>query len=92
MSVNPATGEVLRELECAGDAEVESAVKRAHVAQVSWAELGLRRRIAILREFQEKVASPEKIEIAAAITREAGKPLAEALSPKFWSCSMRRDF
>ncbi len=40
--------------------------------------LGLRRRIAILREFQGKLYA-KKSEIAAAITREVGKPLAEAL-------------
>src|SRR5580704_16604188 len=77
-SVNPATGEVLRELDCAGEGEVEAAVTRARVAQVAWADLGLRRRIELIREFQAKLHA-KKSEIAAAITREAGKPLAEAL-------------
>ena len=77
-SVNPATGEILRELECAGKVEVEAAVWRARAAQASWAELGLRRRIAILREFQGKLHA-RKSEVAAAITREVGKPLAESL-------------
>jgi succinate-semialdehyde dehydrogenase/glutarate-semialdehyde dehydrogenase len=78
VSVNPATGEVLREIECAGEVEVEAVVKRARAAQGGWAELGIRRRIAILREFQAKLYA-RKSEIAAAITREAGKPLVEAL-------------
>jgi acyl-CoA reductase-like NAD-dependent aldehyde dehydrogenase len=78
VSVNPATGEVLGELECAGDGKVEAAVERARTAQPGWAELGLRKRIAVLREFQTKLHA-KKSEIAAAITREAGKPLAEAL-------------
>src|ERR1700736_2292634 len=78
VSVNPATGEVLRQLECAGEAEVEAAVARARAAQAAWAELGLRRRIAVLCEFQAKLHG-SKSEIAAAITREAGKPLVEAL-------------
>src|SRR6266568_7306640 len=77
-SVNPATGEVLRELECAGEGDVLAAVARARAAQAAWAELGLRRRIAVLREFQAKVHA-RKSEIAVAITREAGKPLVEAL-------------
>jgi acyl-CoA reductase-like NAD-dependent aldehyde dehydrogenase len=77
-SVNPATGEVLREFECAGESEVEAVVARAHEAQPAWAEMGLRRRIAILREFQAKLHA-KKSEVAAAITREAGKPLVEAL-------------
>src|SRR5580700_2350053 len=77
-SVNPATGEVLRELDCAGAGEIEAAVTRARAAQPSWAELGLGRRIAILRAFQGKLYS-SKSEVAAAITREVGKPLVEAL-------------
>jgi acyl-CoA reductase-like NAD-dependent aldehyde dehydrogenase len=79
VSVNPATGEVLREFECGGVWEVESAVARAHAAQVAWADLGLAKRIEILRAFQEKLHA-SKDEIAAAITREGGKPLAEALT------------
>jgi acyl-CoA reductase-like NAD-dependent aldehyde dehydrogenase len=78
VSVNPATGEILRELECAGEGEVEAAVARARVAQAAWAEIGLRRRIAVLREFQANLYT-RKSEIAAAITREVGKPLVEAL-------------
>jgi acyl-CoA reductase-like NAD-dependent aldehyde dehydrogenase len=76
--VNPATGEILRELECAGEAEVVAAVARAGAAQAAWADLGLRHRIAVLREFQARLFE-RKSEIAAAITREVGKPLAEAL-------------
>ncbi len=78
VSLNPATGEILRELECAGEGEVEAAVARARAAQVAWAEIGLRRRIAVLREFQARLYA-RKSEIAAAITREVGKPLVEAL-------------
>jgi len=78
-SVNPATGEVLRELECAGDAEVQAAVARARTAQPAWAEAGLRQRITVLREFQRRLHE-RKSEIARAITQEAGKPVAEALT------------
>jgi len=77
-SVNPATGELLRGFECAGEGEVQAAVERARAAQLAWADLGLRRRIAVLREFQAKLYA-KKSEIAAAITREVGKPLVEAL-------------
>jgi len=77
-SVNPATRELLREFECVGDGEVQAAVERARAAQLAWADLGLRRRIAVLREFQAKLYA-KKSEIAAAITREVGKPLVEAL-------------
>jgi succinate-semialdehyde dehydrogenase/glutarate-semialdehyde dehydrogenase len=76
--VNPATGEILRELECAGEGEIEAAVAGARAAQAAWAGLGLRHRIAVMREFQAKLFA-RKSEIAAGITREVGKPLAEAL-------------
>jgi len=78
-SVNPATGEILREFACADEIEVSSAVARAHMAQPAWAELGVRRRIAVLRKFLRRLLE-KKLEIAQAITREAGKPVAEALT------------
>jgi succinate-semialdehyde dehydrogenase/glutarate-semialdehyde dehydrogenase len=78
-SVNPATGEVLRELECAGETEVRAAVARARAAQAAWAAIGVRKRIAVLREFQRRLHE-NKTEIAEAISREAGKPVAEALT------------
>jgi len=77
-SVNPATGEILREFAGAREDDVFAAVARARAAQVAWAELGLRHRINILREFQGKLHA-RKSEIAEAITREVGKPLVEAL-------------
>jgi succinate-semialdehyde dehydrogenase/glutarate-semialdehyde dehydrogenase len=78
MSLNPATGEVLAEFACASEDEVLAAVARARAAQYAWRELALRKRIAILREFQRSLHA-KKSEVADAITREAGKPRAEAL-------------
>jgi acyl-CoA reductase-like NAD-dependent aldehyde dehydrogenase len=78
-SLNPATGEILRELECAGESEMLAAVALARAAQPSWAGTGVRKRIAVLREFQRKLHE-KKSEIAKAIAREAGKPVAEALT------------
>jgi len=78
-SVNPATGEVLREMECTREGEVIAAVARARAAQPAWFEIGVRKRTAVLREFQRRL-SEKKTEIAEAITREAGKPVAEALT------------
>ena len=77
-SLNPATGELLRELDCAGETEIFAAVDRARAAQPAWAALGLKKRLSILRAFQRNLHT-RKSEIAAAITSEAGKPLAEAL-------------
>lgn len=77
-SVNPATGEILREFEIADSSEVAAVVARARAAQPGWNESGVQRRIAILRNFQ-RLLLEKKSEIACAITREAGKPVVEAL-------------
>ena len=77
-SVNPATGAVLRQIDCASDADVRAAVERARRAQPEWNALGVERRIEILRRFQ-RVLFDRKTEIARAITEEAGKPYVEAL-------------
>jgi acyl-CoA reductase-like NAD-dependent aldehyde dehydrogenase len=79
VSVNPATGEVLRELECVDEAAVRAVAARGRVAQEEWAAIGIRRRISVLRQFQ-RILSEKKSEIATAIAREAGKPIAEALT------------
>jgi succinate-semialdehyde dehydrogenase/glutarate-semialdehyde dehydrogenase len=78
VSVNPATGETLREMPCASDTEVCAAVERAHAAQPAWNELGVQKRIAMLRTFQGLLYE-RKSDIARLITREAGKPCVEAL-------------
>ena len=77
-STNPSTGETLREFECASEAEVQAAVARARAAQPKWSELGARRRVATLHEFQN-LLHKKKSDIARLITREAGKPYVEAL-------------
>ena len=77
-SVNPATGEVLREFDPATEHEVRAAVNRARAAQAAWNELGVQRRISILRKFQ-RLLHARKSEVARVITSEAGKPLGEAL-------------
>jgi acyl-CoA reductase-like NAD-dependent aldehyde dehydrogenase len=78
VSTNPATGEVLRALDCASDADVDCAVSRARSAQPAWAALSVSKRIATLREFQ-RLLHERKAEVASLVTREAGKPYVEAL-------------
>jgi acyl-CoA reductase-like NAD-dependent aldehyde dehydrogenase len=77
-SVNPATGEVLGELDSAGPAEVGAAVFRARTTQAEWNALGIRNRIRILRRFQQ-ILLTRKNDVARRITQEAGKPCVEAL-------------
>src|SRR5271163_118105 len=78
VSVNPASGQVLREFESATDEEVRAAVARARAAQPGWNEIGVQRRIFLLREFQ-RLLHARKFEVGRVITTEAGKPLVEAL-------------
>ena len=79
VSLNPATGETLRELNCASEHEVHEAVAHARAAQPAWFELGIRRRIALVKNFQY-LLHERKSEVAKLITREAGKPYVEALT------------
>ena len=77
-SVNPATGEVLGELDCAGPTEVHAAVARARAAQQDWNAWGVRNRVKVLRRFQQILLTRKK-DVARRITEEAGKPYVESL-------------
>jgi acyl-CoA reductase-like NAD-dependent aldehyde dehydrogenase len=78
VSVNPATGEVLGELDSAGPTEVRAAVARARAVQPEWNSWGVRNRIEVIRRFQQLLLS-QKTDIARRITQESGKPQVEAL-------------
>jgi succinate-semialdehyde dehydrogenase/glutarate-semialdehyde dehydrogenase len=78
VSANPATGEILREFECATEAQVQAAVARARAAQPAWNEMGVRKRSEILRTFQQLLLE-KKSEVARLISQEEGKPCVEAL-------------
>jgi acyl-CoA reductase-like NAD-dependent aldehyde dehydrogenase len=77
-SVNPATAEVLGELDSAGSIEVRAAVARAREAQRDWNAWGVGNRVRVLRGFQQ-ILLAHKTDIARRITQEAGKPQVEAL-------------
>ena len=77
-SVNPATGEVMREFEPASEAEVIAAVARARAAQPAWYGLGVQQADRSSRQLS-RTPSPKKSEVARLITHEAGKPQVEAL-------------
>jgi succinate-semialdehyde dehydrogenase/glutarate-semialdehyde dehydrogenase len=77
-SVNPATGEILGELDSAGPAEVRATVARARAAQPDWNAWGIRHRVRVVRRFQQLLLA-RKAGIARRITLEAGKPMVEAL-------------
>jgi acyl-CoA reductase-like NAD-dependent aldehyde dehydrogenase len=78
VSVNPATGEILREFEPVTEAGVNATVARARAAQPAWHGSGVRQRISILDRFRQ-LLHQKKSEIARLITSENGKPQVEAL-------------
>jgi len=76
---NPATDEVIGEISCFSNAEIAAAVERARKAQRRWAEVAVGERLKILRKFQ-RLLCEQRESVAAIVTREAGKPLAEAVA------------
>ena len=77
-SLNPATGEQLRQFAGAAEQEVRTAVERARAAQPAWQRSGIGKRLEVLRHFQ-KILQEKKMDVARLITRESGKPYVEAL-------------
>lgn len=78
VSTNPATGEVLREFTCASAAEAKAALARAKATQPTWQDAGVRRRLDVIHRFL-RLLGERKSEIATLVTRESGKPYAEAI-------------
>ncbi|GLY04257.1 MULTISPECIES: CoA-acylating methylmalonate-semialdehyde dehydrogenase [Actinoplanes] len=74
---NPATGEKIAEVDLASAAEVGEAVGIAKEAAKSWRSSSLSKRAAILFAFRELLAENAG-ELAAIVTREHGKVLADA--------------
>src|SRR5215470_15052714 len=74
---SPANDAVIGEVPSFSAQEVAAAVKRAAGAQKRWAESPISKRLELLRKFQQLLCE-QKDSVAAVITREAGKPLAEA--------------
>ena len=74
---NPANGEVIAEVARCGTDETRRAIEAAAAAQVSWRALTAKARSAYLRAlFDEMMAHQD--DLAAMMTLEQGKPLAES--------------
>ncbi len=76
---NPATQEGVGSAPVFSEREIQAAVERARAAQPCWARASISARLAVLRSFRQLLVE-QKNKIAAVITAESGKPLAEALS------------
>mgnify|MGYP001765017816 CR=1 FL=1 len=77
-SRDPVTGEVWKRWESADAAQVAAAVARARAAQPAWAARAPAERAAVIRRFRAVLLRRAE-EVAGIITREAGKPLADAI-------------
>jgi acyl-CoA reductase-like NAD-dependent aldehyde dehydrogenase len=76
---NPANDQSIGEVPCLGAREIDELVKRAHAAQARWAESPVGARLQLLKNFQRALCE-QKESITEIITREAGKPKAEAVA------------
>lgn len=74
---NPANGEILAEVARCGGAETARMIVAAEAAQRSWATTTGKQRSALLRRWYELILANVD-DLAALLTAEQGKPLAEA--------------
>ena len=79
ISYDPATGEEVGRAPLSTPEDVARAVARAREAQKAWAALSFRERASFVMRAREVVLA-EMEEIAALVSRESGKPPAEAVS------------
>ncbi len=77
-SINPATLETLAEFEIATEVDIREAVRRARKAAPAWQALSFTERGKHLIRFRDQLQSQLE-EVAELISRENGKPRAEAL-------------
>ncbi|MFO7767950.1 MAG: NAD-dependent succinate-semialdehyde dehydrogenase [bacterium] len=78
-SINPATGEVVREYPESGPGEAVAVIERAHAAHEAWRAVGMERRAEALIEAA-RVLRGREAEWAELMTREMGKPIRESRS------------
>ncbi|MHC8944872.1 NAD-dependent succinate-semialdehyde dehydrogenase [Advenella incenata] len=88
--VNPATGEVLAQLPHASEADLDRALKAADRAFQTWRHSSPMDRSAILRKAAE-LARERTQDIGLNLTRDQGKPLAEAVG-EIVSCADHCDW
>ena len=75
--INPATGALVAELPEDAPEDVARKLARARAAQPGWAATPLAERLAIVARFRDALGA-HKDELARTLTREMGKPIAQA--------------
>lgn len=76
--INPATGEPLGRYAASTPEEIADAVAQARAAQAQWAKASLRERARVLEAILQRLYR-ESGTLAETVSRETGKPLADAL-------------
>ncbi len=78
-SINPSNYQVLGEVSVSSPQEIEDKVKLARNAQKGWRDLGVAKRVRLLRKAVEEFKS-QKSEFALLEAREMGMPINEAIA------------
>lgn len=74
---NPATGEVLADVQADANAAVRKKYKRARAAQPDWATRSLKKRLATIAAFRARVVAMHET-LARTLTSEVGKPIRQS--------------
>jgi acyl-CoA reductase-like NAD-dependent aldehyde dehydrogenase len=74
---NPATGAVIADVAADGSAAVRAKYQRARAAQGGWAALPIKKRIAAIAAFRDRLAAMHEA-LARTLTEEVGKPIRQS--------------
>ena len=74
---NPANGATLADVEADGSAAVRRKYLRARAAQPAWAALPIRKRLATIAAFRERIVALQET-LARTLTEEVGKPIRQS--------------
>ena len=88
-TINPATGEVLTQYPVIADTDVETIAKNSHQAFATWRALSFAERAAKVAKLAD-LFEDNVDELAAIMTKEMGKPLAEAKEETQFSAEIFR--
>jgi len=84
--LNPATGELIADVQKAGAEETHLAIDAAHRALPAWRKLTAKERSQRIKRWGELMLSNQK-DLATLLSREQGKPLAEAMGEVVYAAS-----
>ncbi|MBO9470890.1 aldehyde dehydrogenase family protein [Endozoicomonas sp. G2_2] len=76
-TVNPATGQVIREFETISDAQLQQKIEQTHEAFLDWKERSFDERGELIRKIGELLVA-DKDRLSALMTEEMGKPIGQA--------------